>query len=422
MPSNPAKSLRNPMRLVLACGACVLLLAAPATAQPADDSSAGPITQRMRHAYEQVRTYDASIRYVQTHSQGRWAQKRAAEMRVAFDRSNGRLRVEHPGYTLVVNDGTLRAQRRGNTRTYLQTEAPDTLTYGWLEQSSPAVASPLVPDLAMLLADDPLTLLSDRWLRDVREQRANGSAGPTVTLTSDRSETRLTLDPDTHLVKEMVSELSAEAVGLGEDESITRRYTITINTFNEPIDADVFTLDTRNARPVDAAKAMGGADRPDYPRVGDPIPDVTFHDIDGQLVKPAQLESKVIVLDFWATWCMPCRPWMDQLANIQQWAQRNNKDVAIYAVSMDEDLAKARRYWGEKGYPFGYLEARDPDATRRGYGVSQGQRSTRSIALPTTILLHEGRIEAGHRGVGPGSRKKLQGQIDRLLSDGAEGR
>ena len=71
------------------------------------------------------------------------------------------------------------------------------------------------------------------------------------------------------------------------------------------------------------------------PKVGQPAPDFTLSDAAGSPIKLSALKGKVVLLDFWATWCTGCKveiPWYIEFEN------RYGKDgLAAIGVSMDED-------------------------------------------------------------------------------------
>lgn len=64
-----------------------------------------------------------------------------------------------------------------------------------------------------------------------------------------------------------------------------------------------------------------------------PAPDWTLKDVDGQAVSSAQFKGKVVVLDFWATWCGPCRSEIPGYVELQK--QYGPAGLAIVGVSLD---------------------------------------------------------------------------------------
>ena len=80
--------------------------------------------------------------------------------------------------------------------------------------------------------------------------------------------------------------------------------------------------------------------------LSNPAPAFRFFDLDGKPVTSESLAGKVTVLDFWATWCGPCRQSLPELEKVRKQFQANPK-VAFYAVSLDQpnvtndDLRKA---------------------------------------------------------------------------------
>ena len=73
-------------------------------------------------------------------------------------------------------------------------------------------------------------------------------------------------------------------------------------------------------------------------RIGGPAPDFTLTDLQGQKVTLSQFRGKVVLLNFWATWCPPCveeMPSMEQLHNLFK-----DQGLVLLAVNIEEDGAK----------------------------------------------------------------------------------
>jgi len=97
-----------------------------------------------------------------------------------------------------------------------------------------------------------------------------------------------------------------------------------------------------------------GGSRP--PRIGLAAPDFTVRD-DERTVTLSQLKGRVVVLNFWATWCPPCIEEMPSLVQMQQ--RMKEKGVTVLAVSVDADQSNYRRFL--RDHNVNLLSVRDAD-------------------------------------------------------------
>ena len=79
--------------------------------------------------------------------------------------------------------------------------------------------------------------------------------------------------------------------------------------------------------------------------------DFSLEDAEGNVVKLSQFEDKLILLDFWATWCVPCIKELPHLSNIQE---KYGDDVVVLAISIDKarKVSKAKALVKSNGYKF----------------------------------------------------------------------
>jgi thiol-disulfide isomerase/thioredoxin len=78
-------------------------------------------------------------------------------------------------------------------------------------------------------------------------------------------------------------------------------------------------------------------------------PDFTLENLDGESVALASLAGRVVVLDFWATWCKPCVTTFPGLHEFV--GEYEADDVALLVVSLDRVEKRARDYLVENGFP-----------------------------------------------------------------------
>jgi len=84
----------------------------------------------------------------------------------------------------------------------------------------------------------------------------------------------------------------------------------------------------------DADKGVNPASVIRFARNPTPVPPFLVNDLDGNVVSTAALRGKVVVLNFWATWCPPCR---DEIPEMVELANRYKDRLVIVGVSMDDD-------------------------------------------------------------------------------------
>lgn len=101
---------------------------------------------------------------------------------------------------------------------------------------------------------------------------------------------------------------------------------------------------------------LAGCSRgPKPPLIGNPAPEFTVTDAD-RTVALKDLRGKVVVLNFWATWCPPCVEEMPSLVQMQR--QLKDKGVTVLAVSTDDDARQYRTFLEKNRVEL--LTVRDP--------------------------------------------------------------
>jgi peroxiredoxin len=113
-----------------------------------------------------------------------------------------------------------------------------------------------------------------------------------------------------------------------------------------------------------------------FVKLGEPAPNFQLRDLNGRLVTLSDLRGKVVLLNFWATWCGPCRVEMPAMEQLYRMFQR--KDFEILAVSTDvQGAAITRPFQQENRLTFPILHD-----TEYRVGLTYGARS-----LPMTFLI-----------------------------------
>src|SRR5246127_5600060 len=90
----------------------------------------------------------------------------------------------------------------------------------------------------------------------------------------------------------------------------------------------------------------GNVSSADNASSGKPAPDFTLKDLDGKNVELSQYRGKVVLVNFWATWCDPCRVEIPWLIEMQQ--KYSAKGFTVLGIAMDEEGAKVVTPWVQK--------------------------------------------------------------------------
>jgi thiol-disulfide isomerase/thioredoxin len=159
-----------------------------------------------------------------------------------------------------------------------------------------------------------------------------------------------------------------------------------------------------------ASSAAGGAGEVWVPKEQrTPAPKLLFSDIPGARRQFSNLKGKVIVVNFWATWCAPCRAEMPEF--VKAYADYRQRGVEFVGAANEPRSAKAkvREFMKEMEIPFPvWLEASEDHLTALGVGPG----------LPATVIVDvQGRVAARIAGVT--DAMQLRELLDRVLSEQA---
>ena len=138
-------------------------------------------------------------------------------------------------------------------------------------------------------------------------------------------------------------------------------------------------------------------------KAGAPAPDFTLQSTEGKTVKLADLKGKVVLLDFWATWCPPCRVSTPALVRLNE--KFKGKDLAVIGINLDEDHSEVAPYLQKEKIVHQVL-----------YGTGDVESNYKVRSIPTFYILDpNGLIVKHYEGYHPDFEKEWETEINSLL-------
>jgi peroxiredoxin len=139
----------------------------------------------------------------------------------------------------------------------------------------------------------------------------------------------------------------------------------------------------------EVSRSGSGRSKPRGPSsvVHSAAPDFSLQDLDGKPLDLASYRGKVVLLDFWATWCTPCRGEIPHFVELQD--KYRDQGLQVIGISMDDGPKPVRAFYQE--FKMNYPVAVGNEKVAEAYGGVLG--------LPVTFLIgRDGRVVAKHVG------------------------
>lgn len=135
-------------------------------------------------------------------------------------------------------------------------------------------------------------------------------------------------------------------------------------------------------------------------------PDFTLRTADGRNLRLHEQRGRVVLMNFWATWCGPCRQEMPLLNQLHQKYQAAG--LTLLGINVDDDSRQALNVAGKLGLGFPVLLDEDKRVSKL-YDLS---------SMPSTLLIdRDGRLRFTHRGYQTGYELTYEKQIRELLKE-----
>lgn len=148
-----------------------------------------------------------------------------------------------------------------------------------------------------------------------------------------------------------------------------------------------------------------GGEKRSAVQIGDIAPPFVVEDVNGNKVSISDYEGKVLLLDFWATWCPPCKDAIPHLNNLQEEFQ--DEGFTVLGLSIDGKPEPVKKFNDAHSLKYPVLMA--DQTTIRSYGVAQ---------VPTIYLIGpDGRVVYKQLGMDKYQEEYIKNKIESLLEN-----
>lgn len=139
---------------------------------------------------------------------------------------------------------------------------------------------------------------------------------------------------------------------------------------------------------------------------GQPAPDFALKSSTGENLRLSEYRGDVVMINFWATWCGPCRQEMPLLDEIH--GRYRDAGFTVIGVNLDGESDRARRMAEDLGVSFPLLFDEDKSVSKL-YGIR---------AMPVTFLIdRDGTVRHVHQGYRPGFEDRYLEQVRQLVTE-----
>jgi len=266
------------------------------------------------------------------------------------------------------------------------------------------------PSLMLSLSKDPVAELTENVseISKLDDTKIGDAAFPTIKLAlSDKSSLTLAIEPDTHLIRRATADLTA---GLKERRADLTSALVTVDYSKIAPDAEAKEDQFAWAPPAGAKNASAMAQAhplegtPASALEGKPAPAFKLESPGGKKIALADLKGKVVVLDFWATWCGPCRMSLPHLDKLYKEDKENG--VEFFAVNQREQKDEVEQFVKQTNLTVPVLLDSD-GKVGDSYGVE---------GIPTTVVIGKnGKVQKVFVGFGEDSENQLKTAIQQAM-------
>ena len=215
-----------------------------------------------------------------------------------------------------------------------------------------------------------------------------------ILLAGGESDLMISIDPQTKFISSIALVLTPPGAPAGIQFSVS----FTMDPKAMDALATPIAFDPAGRTAVDSLEKMqpGEQKAPTPIAVGAEAPGFTLNDLDGKSVTLADLRGQVVVIDFWATWCGPCRKGLPSIEALAKWVVETKQPVKVFGINVwergEDAKAASQVFWKKQGFSFpSLLDLEGKVVTQYGFN-----------SIPATVIIgSDGKVVTVHQGFDP---------------------
>ena len=328
-------------------------------------------------------------------------------------------RVEPGQITITHQDTEGRFYQRSLSQADQGAQLAAALRDLWLSIPDPHVelllAQSVSPDMFARMAPGQGAMKLDAT--DIETNEQGEITKKTIVFTGIGRHLELSIDPKTGLLKESTLRMSA-GPQVAADSVLIYRQRHQVEAVDSTVLDDALQFSPERRQRTDLVASLGPGAKMNVNggvavAAGDTAPALELPMLTGPLVNLADLRGEIVIVDFWATWCGPCRRALPHLQEVAEWARQEDKPLVVLAVNtMERHRGVQRRdaidaVWDQLGLDLTVL-LDEGSQTAQAWGVS---------GIPSTFVIDRaGKIIAHHSGFSPDIGEKLIQEVEQSLA------